>query len=228
MAKKIKFILSNEMAEGWFDPPEPMVRNLPTWYKDMESFHDGKLTLNGKATSMTAKKCVPMMDAMSSGYVFKLGFDISISSDAEISWLVDGRWVQVHPPFQTERMPIGDEFHSTAFKFMNPYIIQTPKGYSTLFQHPASSLDAPFHCFSGLVDTDTWDLPVNFPFLLKKNFQGIIKKGTPLVQIIPVKRDDWVSETGEDWQTYPAKESKHFSQIMNYYRNNFWNRKTFK
>jgi hypothetical protein len=31
------------------------------------------------------------------------------------------------------------------------------------------------------------------PFFLKQDFEGIIPEGTPIVQIIPIKRDSWES-----------------------------------
>ena len=44
-----------------------------------------------------------------------------------------------------------------------------------------------------MVDTDKYPIPVHFPFLLKKNFEGLIKQGTPIIQVIPFKRESWKS-----------------------------------
>ena len=35
---------------------------------------------------------------------------------------------------------------------------------------------------------------INFPFFIKEGFTGLIPYGTPIVQIIPFKRDDWKSK----------------------------------
>jgi len=35
----------------------------------------------------------------------------------------------------------------------------------------------------------------NYPFFLKKDFEGIIPAGTPMYQMIPVKRDSWQGES---------------------------------
>jgi redox-regulated HSP33 family molecular chaperone len=42
---------------------------------------------------------------------------------------------------------------------------------------------------SGIVDTDTFDLPVEFPGWIVNDH--IIKAGDPLMQVIPFKRDKW-------------------------------------
>ena len=47
----------------------------------------------------------------------------------------------------------------------------------------------PFHSFSGIVDTDKHPVPVNFPFVVKKDFEGVIPAGTPIAQFIFLKRD---------------------------------------
>ena len=52
------------------------------------------------------------------------------------------------------------------------------------------------HALPGIVDTDRSPQPINFPFFIKKNFVGTIEVGTPVVQLIPFKRDDWKSGTG--------------------------------
>jgi hypothetical protein len=44
---------------------------------------------------------------------------------------------------------------------------------------------------SGLVDTDSYRSPVNFPFVaIAPDGVYTIKKGTPLVQVIPFRRAD--------------------------------------
>jgi hypothetical protein len=75
-----------------------------------------------------------------------------------------------------------------------------PKGYSALYVSPLNRHDLPFYTLSGIVDSDSHiqsEKDSNIPFLLKNNFSGIIKKGTPLYQIIPIKRDSWDSKFNE-------------------------------
>lgn len=44
---------------------------------------------------------------------------------------------------------------------------------------------------SGIMDTDRCFDSGNMPFFLKENFEGLIPKGTPYAQIIPIKRKKW-------------------------------------
>jgi hypothetical protein len=51
----------------------------------------------------------------------------------------------------------------------------------------------------GVVDTDTYNAPVNFPFVLKNvNFEGLIPAGTPIAQVIPFKREEWKMQIGTE------------------------------
>jgi hypothetical protein len=77
-------------------------------------------------------------------------------------------------------------------KFMNYWMFKTPPGYSLLFLPPLNRPDPRFTCFSGTVDYPYYEQEyVNFPFTFNQpNFAGIIPAGTPLVQVIPIKKDD--------------------------------------
>ena len=49
----------------------------------------------------------------------------------------------------------------------------------------------------GIVDTDKYVAPVNFPFVINDpKFEGLISKGTPIAQIIPFKRNSWKMKIG--------------------------------
>ncbi len=80
-------------------------------------------------------------------------------------------------------------------KILNPWFIKTPPGYSCLFVPPLNNCDDRFDIIPGIVDTDDWDLEINFPFVLNgdkyETLETVIKRGTPYVQVIPFKRDSW-------------------------------------
>ena len=48
----------------------------------------------------------------------------------------------------------------------------------------------PFECVAGIVDTDTYSAHIHFPFFATAP-DGLytVEKGTPLVQVIPLRRD---------------------------------------
>lgn len=76
-------------------------------------------------------------------------------------------------------------------KFHSYWTIRTPEGWSCLFLPPVNRPDDVVHVFGGVVDTDTYRSPVNFPFVVTAD-DGVLtlEQGTPLVQVIPFRRDD--------------------------------------
>lgn len=75
-----------------------------------------------------------------------------------------------------------------AGKFMNKWLIKTPPGYSCLFIKPMNRIEERFDIIPGIVDTDKYINTINFPFILRKrDKQFLIKKGEPMVQVIPLK-----------------------------------------
>ena len=64
------------------------------------------------------------------------------------------------------------------------------------------------------------------------NFEGIIKAGTPFVQIIPFKRDNWESESViyDEGQLILSlsKPYKYRKNKVNYYRDHEWDKKQFR
>jgi hypothetical protein len=77
---------------------------------------------------------------------------------------------------------------------LHGWVIKTPPGWSCLITHPISYPDLPFKVITGIVDTDRLDTDINTPIVFKKGFEGIIEKGTPMFQMIPLKRSNWESE----------------------------------
>ena len=74
-------------------------------------------------------------------------------------------------------------------KFHNYWTIRTSPGWSCLFLPAINRPIDVVHIFSGLVDTDAYRSPVNFPFVATAP-DGVytLRQGTPLVQVVPVHR----------------------------------------
>lgn len=85
---------------------------------------------------------------------------------------------------------MAEIYDPVPYKWDNAWIVKTPPGWSCLFQHPAWHDQLPFRTLPALVDTDKHDVAVEFPFLLKRSFTGLIPKGTPMVQVLPFQRQD--------------------------------------
>jgi hypothetical protein len=172
-------------------PPEPASKNIPDWYKDLESYIGGKKTYVAVSPA-TIKKCMPVFDAISIGYIIKTASDVYVSQKDGYPFY---SWssmdvIEFHDVNQAPNHPNRKGLNVYP-KFLNPWSIKTKKGYSTLFINPMHR-DSPFTILPGVVDTDKYYAPVNFPFILNDpKFEGLIPAGTPLAQVIPFKRKRW-------------------------------------
>lgn len=141
-------------------------------------------------TERTVKNCPPFVDAMTQGFVIRLPVDIHVSAGKFTwDWDIPDSPLSFHFATQVHGSPL-DEGRSVV-KFINFWNIRTEPGWSVLFGHPPNRPDLPFQAFDGMVDTDAFsDLPVHFPSRwLDPDFEGVLEKGTPIVQGVPIKRE---------------------------------------
>lgn len=236
---KIKFTPYSDMAELVCPPPQKASEFIPQWFKDIpthEGDYDGnKMSRNHSGgTTLTVRGCNPFLDTLTGGYMFQLAADVEFQFNGQEfvpRWLVDYPLVDGQGHYQTAGIPRIDQRSYTSWKWISGWQMTTPKGYSTLFTHPFNRHDLPFRTFSGIVETDKFELQTDFPFQLMPNTDKnniLIKKGTPICQAIPFKRDNWTSEIEE----YDKK--KRVKSIFNLYsiadrsyRNQYWERKTY-
>ena len=232
--KYIKFKPFWKLFEHLESSPTPAVLKIPKWYKQMPNFinKDIKIpVLDGKSNA-TLKMCPPFLDSLSCGYTINLPFDLWVHKDSpgfKFFWETDAYpLVEGHTPLQYPGLDISKEFDENIYKFNTSHCIETPPGYSLLFTHPLNRVDLPFLSLSGIVDSDTFSiLPINIPFLIKKDFYGMIEKGTPIAQIIPIKREPW----GHEIEKYNFKNDFGLSilksTMVRSYKNRWWNKKTY-
>jgi hypothetical protein len=237
MSEEIIFIPENKPSHLLQNYPRPAVSSLPAWYKKIPPFTNGdkklRFPIDYGMPNSSIKKCVPFLDAMTSGYMVILEEDIHVEITDEgtpvIRWRSSDELMTFHSPDQYEGMTIPNEYHQMVAKWKNNWSMRTPKGYSLLYTHPFNRLDLPFSTFTGLVDTDSYHNPVQFPFILKKEFEGIITAGTPLCQIIPVKISHWKSKATEYDADQNYLKSKKFHQtFVRSYKKNYWKRKLYE
>lgn len=216
MTKKIKFI-SVEPGTG-INHPSSASKNLPEWFKKMAGVIEGVQTI---------KKCMPLFDSLTAGYIVVLAADVYCDGN-DIQQIATTEIVMAHHDSQIDGMPVSPEYKRKPYKWINYFLIKTPRGYSTLFTHPMNRMDLPFYTMTGVVETDKFGLPVNFPFFVKKNFKGIIPAGTPIAQLIPFKREDWKSEVSDNKPIeLPAYRFTMHNPPLGYYKKHFWSRKKY-
>ncbi len=90
--------------------------------------------------------------------------------------------------------------------------------------------DDRFSILPGIVDTDAFENEINFPFILNGDkypiLETTIKMGTPYVQVIPFKRDEWKMKI--DFiknKTSIKNKVSIFEKIIDNYKNKIWKKK---
>jgi hypothetical protein len=186
--------------------PVPASKIIPDWYKNLESYVGGEKRPDGEAqTTATAKRCMPIFDAITAGYIILTHTDLFVSqkSDEDGKMVPYYEWsyfsaIGFHPKSQLPEHPDGAGHQRAYPKWSNAWSIKTPPGYSTLFISPLHR-ETPIMVLPGVVDTDTYNAPVNFPFVLRDpKMDGLIPAGTPIMQVIPFKREGWQMEIGSN------------------------------
>jgi hypothetical protein len=230
---EIKFLSPNKEMSQIRMKPIPANQLIPSWWKDMPIYSNPsqKLDLDPHPT-VTAKKCFPLLDAISSGYIMRLWSDILVTQTDEgpyLKWSTQDPVADAWSWAQSAGYEIPDGYDKTVFKYLHGWVVETPKNYSCLVTHPFGYNKLPFRTLTGIVDTDELKTHANSPFVVKKGFEGIILKGTPMFQIIPFKRDEWKStiKIMDEGEMYVRRENIA-STIVSSYGNFMRKNKKFK
>lgn len=210
---------------GVFPEPVPAIKKAPAYYRAIKPQSDP----NPK--SATVKRCVPFMDALSFGYIIPLWADLFVHArDGSITLdfprnLQMPSSIENHGYTQIPDHPrAGDPYGKMPMKFMNPWVVETSPGYSCLFTSPLNHMEGRIKILDGVVDTDDYYNNVNLPFLWTGgDGEFLIEKGTPLVQVIPFKREDFVmSISAVDMDKKTKTEAVLGTHLKNGYRKNYW------
>jgi hypothetical protein len=197
----------------------------------MKSYINGEKKPRGDGkTAATIKRCMPVFDAITAGYIITSPADVYVRIKDEQQFF---EWsslnlITFHPIDQAPEHP-NRKPHAYP-KWNNPWAIKTPRGYSTLFTQPMHR-ESVFTILPGIVDTDTYTAPVNFPMVINDpNFEGLIPKGTPIAQLIPFRREDWQMEIGskKELKEQHSITQKLQTKFFDRYKSMFWNRKEYK
>jgi|TARA_R100000008_G_C3536519_1_gene142337 hypothetical protein len=223
---EIQFIATDSDMEKIWPPPKPATHFIPQEYKNMPRFANNDMKV------LTVKACVPFLDAMTAGYIIPFDQDYVIDpTDTDFTFTpANFAKVETHPKQQL--LPEWESIiGENAGKFENKWLIKTPPGYSCLFVHPMNrNFNPDWTIISGVVDTDSYIIPINFPFILRKrDKQFLIKKGDPMVQVIPFKRETWKMWKGFYFEKEHGRGFKHLTSLMfDRYKRIFWKKKSFK
>jgi hypothetical protein len=230
----------DQKSNNYLSEPEHSIRFLPDWYRRLSRFQKSnnisKLhPVNDRGTDGSAagtKLCMPFFDTLAAGYMYKLDYDVHVDLDKDgfptITW--DGEAMIIDKRNMID-VPVPTAHHPLHFGWKVNWYCETPPGYSMLITHPMNRHDLPFTTLSGIIDTDKWHTPVFTAFFLKRNFIGTIPKGTPIFQMVPIKRDDWdleIDYSEKSIEENKIKEERRRISIFAYYKNYIWQRKNYR
>jgi hypothetical protein len=212
--------------------PQPAFKVIPEWYKETLSYINNQKKPDGKGgTEATIKKCMPVFDAITAGYILFTPADVYVSQKGGSAWFEwsDKDLISFHPVEQAPNHPKRNGVEPYP-KFMNYWSIKTPKGCSVLVTQPFHR-ESVFTILPGIVDTDAYTSPINFPFVLNDpKFEGLIPAGTPLAQIIPFERNTWKMSLGgeKDVQEVMEVRNRLLSRFFDKYKVLFRTPKEYK
>ena len=192
--------------------PIPASKMMPDWWK-RSKIH----IVEGGQPGISLRSCPAMHDWLATGYYVVANRDIQCIYEENES---GGVWFTYTPATEEDPQPqsspshhksqiMGDNFsfHRSdgvekgydAFKFRVPWYVTTQPGYSALYLDPFLHQNKYFRTWQGLMDTDMFNTTTDngqiimYP-TVDKSFT--IKKDTPVVQIIPYRREQWVASYG--------------------------------
>lgn len=234
--------------------PVPTQNVIPQWYKDADRFakmpngeyykapkevcpfpKEGTTDDHGKIP--TWKACPAIMDAFSTGYVFKTPCDLRFfknsfgSINVEITDSKYKDFCTQRPPMPQFEHPKG--FYRDHFAWSSDWGLELPEGYSALFMTPMNRFDLPFMNTVGIVDSDKVHLLGSFPFFIADGWEGTIPAGTPYMQVLPFKRENWEHEieilNQSDTYDRMVKNMQFYRQPDGgVYKNKVWSRREYR
>lgn len=209
-------------------PPAPAKKFIPEWYKTLDT-HIKHTRDNKGGHAMTAKKCLPMMDAMTYGYIIPLAGDVHVrtNEDASMIDIVENPYIKLTEEHHQDQ--VGPKFPNKKqhlVKFINHFTVKTAPGYSCIFMPPMNHIETRFIPLGGIVETDKYLRPVNFPSLwLAGDYDDYVTAGTPIVQVIPFKRSTTIknhrvrSFSTKEWKQHEITRARQDNQ-NHYYVDN--------
>lgn len=244
--KSIKFIIEKSIKD--ISPPLPASKFIPKWYRAGEMYVNKDTGLkeenDGDLSSPGMKTCMPFFDAIVSGYMLTTWTDVeitkNINGEIEFNYIEkndNDEWVTNSTTPEMIGIRKGDigktiprptGFSEAHLVWQGKWGFELPRGWSMLVTHPMNQYDLPFFTLSGIIDSDIFSPSGNVPFFIQDGWTGIIKSGTPIAQLIPIKRSSWVANIKEFGKKEGFLANLVRSEKNGVYKKRMWNPKKYK
>lgn len=236
MQKLIEFTTQDKLALEMF-PPVPASAVIPDWYRTLpltvsECTYKDRVQSGHRThgTQFSVKGCIPILDYLTSGYVLRLhtdvGFTVEEVNGEEVLWWYTGNGPECVSMHHHVQLPvqIGD-VRKSYVKLSLPWSIKVPSGYSCLFYQPEFLFNEHLRLLPAIVDCDTYTQQINFPGYFLKQGSFKLEAGTPLVVVMPYKRDAWASNVKFAQEANSNPITRYFDRG---YKKLFHSKKSFK
>ena len=234
MHEIIKFYAANSPAAD-VQPPIPSGTRLPSYLRSIPAPTRSQPIFDESGEYETnVRACAPFLDAVSAGWTQYSWSDVYIDvNGAEIHYYFSDNQVPVmkHRQMHPEMAQAYSEYLPVECMWISQWQPQTPAGYSLLITHPLNRPDLPFLTTSGIIDADVFTVEGNgqVPFYLRAGFSGLIPAGTPLYQLIPIRRAEWERElVAHDDKRRPRTMRRIRRYFTGGYRREFLQRKNYR
>lgn len=237
----IYFEMLNPLMWEVAPKPTPTFSFNRSWWSDLPlASDDGHVCQVGPLN--TIKNCPAVSDTISSGYVVYCPVDVSVNATeqnlqistpslhrSELSNL-ERNLVGQHTSKQMSGFSAPEGYHNNVIKINTFWGIRTDPGYSVLITKVLNRNDLPYIAVDAIVDTDSYTSRFPYSLWIQNNFNGIIRAGSPLFQVIPFKREDWKMNLIQfpDKESHTIQDVKISTMLNNGYRRFFWKKKRFK
>lgn len=218
-------------AEKYVTKPLPTKKYIPEWFKDTPRFENNEFKIIGHKANTTFKACMPFLDTFTTGYIQETHSDVYIDATEENYVAYE---YSSGPPVILDRKtknyyPRIEGFVGVELAWQQYWIPQMPNGYSMIYTHPLNRFELPFMSLTGIIDNDKFymEIHANHPFYVRDKFKGIIPKGTPIYQMIPMKRDSWKSKFGFWDRDLQVKFTDIRKVFLDGYKKLYWQKKDF-
>jgi hypothetical protein len=227
-----KNTLKHTVVDNIFPHIYPAKQTVPDWYKDTKKVFSNNKEIKDLPISLNFKQCSPFGDSFLTGYMLPLSVDIAVKQSEAgpiISWKdAEYKHLEARDPEVNKEVPVPEGYSSVPLVWVTKQVFEIPKGYSALVTHPLNRYDLPFITLSGVVDGEFIMPWGNVPVFFSKTFEGIIKAGTPIAQIILFKREDWDNKEEPSLMPQAIKNSRQSGvTAYGWYKQKHWKKKKY-
>lgn len=229
----VEFI-TNPIYTDTIPQPIPASKFIPDWFTKMPARADEKSQLI--SGNMSMKSCPGIVDAFRMGYIIPAWCDFTIHLNPSAKNTLETQWKDPMIDVFDEKVGAKYQYDQSEEKqfirIMTPWSVKTSPGTSVLLTNPKWRPELKHKIYEGVVDSDVFVQDIHVIITMKKYSSLEIKKGDPLLQVIPFTRDPWEMKiTGYNQELAEEKEKQRIikdTHLAGGYRKEFWQEKVYK